>query len=506
MTNNRFISNGFIAGTTGGTFIIGDAAAPSTITLPTTTSFTLSLAALAGPIVVNDVIQDAGGQAGIVTINPNSGNNNPVTLNGANTYTGGTNVGASGTGAVQIGISTAGDFGSIISGPFGTNAVNMASTSATPPALTPIGANRTVSNAINLVSGNLAAANVTGQTFNLDLTGPLALGTANRSIINNMAGTLTLGSVGSPQSITLSQNAGITLTFSGQSAATTVVNDVIQNHLSGNAGNIAVSSGTVNLTNGNAYSGTTTVTGGKLLVNNTAGSSGTGIGAVNVNGGTLGGNGFIGGAVTVNATGHLGPGNSAGQLTINNSVAFTPGSNFDVEIGGTNAGVTYDQLAVDLTAALDGSLNVSLVNGFVDPAVNTDFTILTAAGGVTGIFSNLVFPDANWSVVYNANSVIARFTAPPGGVPGDFNSNGKVDAADYVMWRKNNGTNNALANDGGLGVPIGQAHYNLWRGNFGKPPGAGSGGGLGGSPVPEPMTMVTLLMGAAAIVGMRRKR
>ena len=84
------------------------------------------------------------------------------------------------------------------------------------------------------------------------------------------------------------------------------------------------------------------------------------------------------------------------------------------------------------------------------------------------------------------------------GVPGDFNSDGKVDAGDYATWRKNNNTNNALANDNGLGTPIGSAHYNLWRANFGNPPGSGSG--LGQAAVPEPSSAI-LLMLAAALVG-----
>jgi hypothetical protein len=90
------------------------------------------------------------------------------------------------------------------------------------------------------------------------------------------------------------------------------------------------------------------------------------------------------------------------------------------------------------------------------------------------------------------------------GINGDFNSDGKVDAGDYDTWRKNNGTNNALANDNGLGTPISVAHYNLWRQNFGKPPGAGSS--LSGSAVPEPGTFVLLIAaGAGAItIGTRR--
>src|SRR5262249_30191515 len=56
-------------------------------------------------------------------------------------------------------------------------------------------------------------------------------------------------------------------------------------------------------------------------------------------------------------------------------------------------------------------------------------------------------------------------------LPGDYNNDGKVDAGDYVTWRKN------PAAFGGA------AGYNTWRANFGKPPGAGSA--LGGGAVPE---------------------
>ena len=49
------------------------------------------------------------------------------------------------------------------------------------------------------------------------------------------------------------------------------------------------------------------------------------------------------------------------------------------------------------------------------------------------------------------------------GLPGDFNSDGKVDAGDYATWRKAlrkpTAPNAALANDGGLGTPISPAHY-----------------------------------------------
>jgi hypothetical protein len=79
-----------------------------------------------------------------------------------------------------------------------------------------------------------------------------------------------------------------------------------------------------------------------------------------------------------------------------------------------------------------------------------------------------------------------------------------VDAADYVMWRENDGTNNPLPNDNGLGTPIGAAHYNLWRSNFGNPPGSGSASSLTAA-VPEPGSVLLLAMFVgSAFVGCRR--
>ena len=71
---------------------------------------------------------------------------------------------------------------------------------------------------------------------------------------------------------------------------------------------------------------------------------------------------------------------------------------------------------------------------------------------------------------------------------GDYNGNGIVDAADYVMWRK------------GLGTTYTQTDYNVWRAHFGQPPGSGaalpSAEPLSAT-VPEPATVVLLMFAAA---------
>jgi hypothetical protein len=79
----------------------------------------------------------------------------------------------------------------------------------------------------------------------------------------------------------------------------------------------------------------------------------------------------------------------------------------------------------------------------------------------------------------------------PPGTLGDFNEDDKVDAADYVVWRKNT-ANAALPNDDGLTTQA--ARFDLWRANFGEM--TMPGGGVGA--VPEP-TSALLLMLAGAI-------
>jgi hypothetical protein len=76
------------------------------------------------------------------------------------------------------------------------------------------------------------------------------------------------------------------------------------------------------------------------------------------------------------------------------------------------------------------------------------------------------------------------------GIPdllGDYNDDGQVDAADYVVWRKNPG---AFGGDPG--------GYNTWRANFGAAAGGGSSSGAA-TAAPEPSAFVSLLIGLAAL-------
>ena len=68
------------------------------------------------------------------------------------------------------------------------------------------------------------------------------------------------------------------------------------------------------------------------------------------------------------------------------------------------------------------------------------------------------------------------------GPDGDYNADGIVDAADYVMWRKD------PASFGG------QAGYDLWVMNFGNTAG---GSGVGSAAVPEPASALLVVVGLA---------
>jgi hypothetical protein len=85
-------------------------------------------------------------------------------------------------------------------------------------------------------------------------------------------------------------------------------------------------------------------------------------------------------------------------------------------------------------------------------------------------------------------------------VPGDYNKNGVVDAADYVLWRNGGPLQNEVSS---LGTVDAQ-DYTAWRARFGNTSGSGSGLGSSGA-VPEPASICMLASGLLA-VGFVRNR
>jgi hypothetical protein len=98
----------------------------------------------------------------------------------------------------------------------------------------------------------------------------------------------------------------------------------------------------------------------------------------------------------------------------------------------------------------------------------------------------------------NGWDIVAQFRIVAELPPGDFNQDGTVDAADYVVWRTTDGT---------------QTGYDAWRANFGTSLLAGSGAAgypLGASAeslpaVPEPSTLMIACIAAIGVsIALRR--
>jgi hypothetical protein len=148
------------------------------------------------------------------------------------------------------------------------------------------------------------------------------------------------------------------------------------------------------------------------------------------------------------------------------------------------------------------SLEVGLASGFV-PSVGDSFVLLSAAGGITGT-PTLATPNPSnllkWDLDVDANQVTV--SALPA-VDGDYNVNGIVDAADYVIFRKLQGrTGRGLAADSDDNNVVNTADYDTWRNNFGRMVSPAAGGLAA---VPEPSVAAPMCIGAAISLSRRRK-
>jgi peptidyl-prolyl cis-trans isomerase A (cyclophilin A) len=105
----------------------------------------------------------------------------------------------------------------------------------------------------------------------------------------------------------------------------------------------------------------------------------------------------------------------------------------------------------------------------------------------------------NESFVFVTNVSLLNFQA------GDYDFNGTVNAADYSVWRSSIGsTTNSAADGNGNGV-VDAADYVVWKNTLGLSGGPGAGAGSFEGGVPEPSTVLLLLI-SGGIAATRRKR
>ena len=172
-----------------------------------------------------------------------------------------------------------------------------------------------------------------------------------------------------------------------------------------NGGLIKSGDGTLRLTAPNTYSGDTTVSAGRLLVNNITG-SGTGSGSVSVNAGVLGGSGTIAGPVMVNNAGTLSPGTSIGTLTLNSAPVFN-GTNF-MEINRNGGSPLADKIVLT-SGTLDygGTLVVSNAGAAL---VGGEVFALFSAPAYSGAFADAVLPNVGAGLNWFTDSLLVNGT------------------------------------------------------------------------------------------------
>ena len=118
--------------------------------------------------------------------------------------------------------------------------------------------------------------------------------------------------------------------------------------------------------------------------------------------------------------------------------------------------------------------------GSLPTDIPEDFVIIDTIN-VTPVGATHLFITAHDSLYYDNtdpdSDLAVRVTVLPG-VPGDYNQNGTVDAADYTVWRDHLGQTFTLTNENPAAATPGVVDaedYAFWKSHFGESLGSGSG-------------------------------
>lgn len=116
----------------------------------------------------------------------------------------------------------------------------------------------------------------------------------------------------------------------------------------------------------------------------------------------------------VRFSGQLSPGLSAAAVSLEN-FQLDPTTTLSIELGGVNAGAEFDQLNFTGTGLLDGTLSVSLINGF-NPQPGNAFTFIQG-GALSGAFDAMNLPPLDpgfsWSYSQTANAAMLAVVPEP---------------------------------------------------------------------------------------------
>jgi fibronectin-binding autotransporter adhesin len=260
---------------------------------------------------------------------------------------------------------------------------------------------------LTIAGGTLNNTNGAALTLSTNPTirfnGDFAFSTAGGTSANN----LNLGT----GAVSLGTTAGSTRTITANGTSTLTIGGIISNGTTANSLTEA-GTGTIKLSNANAYTGTTTVNGGTLLITNTTG-SGTGSGSVTVSSpGLLGGTGIITGPVTVNTgtifagTTNNTVGKTAATLTIGSGSSLLGSTLLDLTAANTSDEIVFSNGAAN-TATLGGTLTVTNPNS-ITFASGQSYDLFSFNSNIeSGTFSNLPagLPALSAGLAWNTSSL-----------------------------------------------------------------------------------------------------
>jgi formylglycine-generating enzyme required for sulfatase activity len=130
----------------------------------------------------------------------------------------------------------------------------------------------------------------------------------------------------------------------------------------------------------------------------------------------------------------------------------------------------------------------------------TDFVNAASADGLGNVFiAGRTTGSLAGPVSLAGDAFVAKYADTVTLIPSDYNGNGTVDAADYVVWRKTLGdTGSGLPADGNGNDEIDTGDYDVWRADFGQ--------STAGDGIPEPTSWLLVALAGVAILGISGRR
>jgi glucose/arabinose dehydrogenase len=128
----------------------------------------------------------------------------------------------------------------------------------------------------------------------------------------------------------------------------------------------------------------------------------------------------------------------------------------------------YGKRIVEFTFDASGNV-IGSPTTFIEYVGTGYATVVGLSAGPDGLYFTELYKDQDVVSPIDAGARVFRVRFAPAG-NGDFNSDGSVDAADYIVWRKTLGTTGIPAYfgaDGDGDTTIDQDDYTVWRNHFG---------------------------------------